>query len=264
MIPFIKMHSLGNDVIVLPQVEGLCEADIKRMAHRNYGIGCDQVMGLGSPMQIWNQDGTKALACGNGTRCVIEYLNPPYNEKITIEGPVGPLIGWKTQDGLVHVQQGYPLVGVITHKGVETAMPTLDLKDYEYDWGVPVSIGNPHLVISAPPPVSSSPLWRALAHHPAFPEGVNVSFVYEDQGVCVTTWERGVGLTLGCGSAACAVASTLFQGSFFPSSLSFEGSCRSLSLKMPGGTICVYETDQGIVHAAQAVTLYWGWWKRAG
>ena len=267
MIPFIKMHSLGNDIIILPQEIFLCDDEIKRMAHRNYGVGCDQIMRIesregGHRVRIWNQDGTPALACGNGTRCVIEYLNPPYGEKMTLEGPVGLLTGWKTTDGLVHVQQGVPLVGMIVHKGGKTRAPTLNLTEYGYDEGVPVSVGNPHLVVCSSPPDPSSPLWKALSQHPAFPEGVNVSFVYEDIGVCVKTWERGVGFTLGCGSAACAVASVLFQGPFFPSSLSFEGSFRSLELDMPGGRMCVYETDQGIVHAAPATTLFWGWWKK--
>ena len=256
------MHSLGNDIIILPQEISLCNEELKRMAHRNYGIGCDQIMALGAHIRIWNQDGTLALACGNGTRCVIDYLNPPYDEKITLNGPVGPLTGWKSTDGLVYVQQGVPLIGTIVHKGGATAVDTLDLSAYGYDHGIPVSIGNPHLVISARAPSPDSPVWKALSGHPAFPEGVNVSFVYEDgTEICVTTWERGAGLTLGCGSAACAVAYVLFQRPSFIVDFSPTSSGTPLSLRMPGGKIVVYETDQGMVHGAPTSTICWGWWK---
>lgn len=260
MISFIKMHSLGNDIIILPQEISLCNEEIKRMAHRNYGIGCDQIMALGTPIRIWNQDGTEALACGNGTRCVIDYLNPPCEEKIILHGPVGSLMGWKSADGLVYVQQGTPLIGAIVHKGEVKMIDTLDLHAYGYHQGIPVNIGNPHLVISGRPPSPDSPVWKALSHHPAFPEGVNVSFVYEETDVCVTTWERGAGLTLGCGSAACAVAYVLFQRPSFLTGFVPIRPGMPLTLAMGGGAIVVYETNEGIVHGASTSTICWGWW----
>ncbi len=262
MISFVKMHSLGNDIIILPKEIDLSEEEIKLMAHRRYGIGCDQVMGLGSQVRIWNQDGTQALACGNGTRCVIAYLNPPYDQKVTLSGPVGPLTGWKTPEGLVHVQQGHPLVGVITHKETMALTNTIDLSAYGYHYGVPVNIGNPHLIIPGLPPEPSSPIWHALVAHPAFPEGVNVSFVHKDPEIRVTTWERGAGLTLGCGSAACAVAAVFFQNPSFMSNISPVDSRNSISLWMPGGKIWVRFTEQGLVHAAPTSTICWGWWQK--
>ena len=257
MIPFVKMESLGNDIILLPQESLLEKSKIQRLAHRHYGIGCDQVMMLGSMLRIWNQDGSSAQACGNGTRCVVAYLHPPMEQKITFQGPAGPLVGWRSRDGRIHVQQGVAHVGVIQVHDRRKIMPTLALQNFQDGLeGVPVDVGNPHLVIMIHPPEPSSPLWPSLSSHPAFPQGVNVSFVNPNPGslapLQVTTWERNVGFTLGCGSAACAVAAVLLA----------QGEARdTLSLQMKGGEITVTRNPNGLlVHAATATLIGHGWW----
>lgn len=248
MIPFIKMVSLGNDIIVLPVSQEITSEQIKTLAHRNNGIGADQILMLGNPLKIWNQDSSVAEACGNGTRCVIAYLSPAVEEKISIPGPVGPLVGWYEKNHEVSVQQGNAVIGLIKIKNAEYHTEEISLSSYGLSSGIPIYMGNAHLVIFAAPPDDLK--WQTLVYHPSFPEGVNVSFVSRES-FYVTVWERGVGPTLGCGSAACAVASVLFS----------QGVPSPVTLQMPGGKISVAKTSLGLVHTAQVTTIAHGWWQ---
>ncbi len=251
LISFVKMHSVGNDIIVIPTGVSLSADDTRALCHRKKGVGCDQVMVLSDPMSIWNQDGFLAEACGNGTRCVIEYLAPPIGKVVTLQGPVGPLKGWRNSDGTVSVCQGKAHVGLIKAEKGNVSVPFLSLEEYgSHIKGIPVDVGNPHLVIV----LSQIPdLWLewvpSLSQHALFPKGVNISFVAKsrDDTYDVCVWERGAGATGGCASAACAIGAALARD-------------HEILLKMPGGAIAVTPSPDGWIHTAPVHVICQGHW----
>lgn len=250
-LPFVKMQSVGNEIIILPPEPRCYREDVRALCHRKTGIGCDQVMVLSDPMVIWNQDGSLAEACGNGTRCVISYLNSPLGEIVTLQSPAGTVTGWRNSDGTVSVCQGNARIGVVrTSKGDEV-VPSISLDAYDHRLhGVPVDMGNPHLVVVAQ---NMPPLWEqwspSLSH--LFPEGANISFVTQvgDDLYNVCVWERGVGPTQGCASAACAIAAVLDRN-------------EPLLLNMPGGEISVKSSPEGWIHTAPVSSICEGRWYR--
>lgn len=267
-IEFIKANSLGNDFVILKNVE-LKRDQIEKICSRRFGIGCDQILVLKqedneafipdkiNEFVIYNQDGTMAEACGNGTRCLVAWMAQHMekrNARIHLTGPVGNLFGWlDAKDGDIVVEQGKANVGSIIRYGELCEVPRLPINANGLVEGIPVSIGNPHLVIFTLEPLNFDFLGLMLSKHEAFPLGTNVSFVrwIGDGHVEVTIWERGTGLTLSCGSAACAVASVMF-------SLGQNGPLR---VEMPGGMITVWQDAEGtLFHKAPATFPFSGIW----
>lgn len=248
-IPFIKMHSIGNDMIVIDRYIPLTVQEIQSLCHRSYGVGCDQLLMLeGERLHIWNQDGSVALACGNGTRCIIELLADSSrmsqnSDHIMLQGPVEALEGWRRPDGQITVIQGAPSIKGITQARLEDHL----VKGYS------VCVGNPHWIFVQKPPAHH--LWQELSAHPAFPGGTNVSFVYRHKGQWYgQTWERGAGLTMGCGSGACAMAAVLWAEKYI------DSPC--LELRMPGGTITIRSGTSGYEHTAYVHKIAHGFWVR--
>lgn len=205
------MHGLGNDFVILdnPPLK-LTPEHIRHIAHRRYGVGCDQVLVLtASPhanahLEIWNADGTQVQACGNGTRCVIGLLATKNQtlplSPLTVLTPSGLLKGWLTAPQEVAVCQGEPAF---------LSSEPLNLSAWHLPMGWAVTVGNPHLVIFVEN-VMDIPLAKLgplLEHHPAFPHQTNVEFVQVGEtGLRVRIWERGAGETPACGTGACASA----------------------------------------------------------
>ncbi|GAB4232362.1 MAG: diaminopimelate epimerase [Kiloniellaceae bacterium] len=225
--PFIKMHGLGNDFVVVDarsEPFQLTDAMAKAIADRREGVGCDQVLIMEPPtngsadvfMRIRNHDGGEVGACGNGTRCVAALVMGELGrEAITIETTAGLLQAKAAGDGRVTVDMGearldwrdIPLAPVeggerdTLHLGIENG----PLKD-----PVGVSMGNPHAVFFVEG-VESLPLAElgpALEHHPLFPERANIGAaeVIGDNKLRLRVFERGVGETRACGTGACAAA----------------------------------------------------------
>ena len=218
-IPFLKMHGTGNDFVLLDgraQSLNLTQEQVLRLADRHFGIGCDQLVVLGPSqaadafMTIYNADGSEISTCGNATRCVADFLmKERAAPEATIETKAGIRKGWRAEDGAVTVNMGSPRwewrevplaeSRNTLHLGLEEGL----LAD-----PVAISMGNPHMIFFVRD-LAHIRLreWGAkLEHHPLFPERVNVSAV---QIINPTTlnmgvWERGTGITLACGSAACA------------------------------------------------------------
>ncbi len=252
-IPFIKMQSIGNIIIIIPQNVCLEKKQIQILCHYQRGLGCDHLMILSEPLQIWNRDGSVAMACGNGTRCVVAYLTDSVNQVITLQGPSGLLSGWKLSDGQVTVMQGKSRIGIMSACALTSF---ISLEAYNLPKAIPVDMGNPHLVIlfsenSLPDPSYISVVAPQLSVHPLFEQGVNVSFVHLKNNIDVITWERGVGFTQGCGSAACAIAAALD---------SIGHSDWPITLHMKGGNISVMPTDRGWEHTAPVAWIADGFW----
>ncbi len=222
---FFKYHGLGNDFVVLDRrASGLdLDADTsRRLCDRHFGIGADGVLtilpeaGTAGRMVVHNADGSVAEMCGNGLRCVVKYLadrtepRPAALDVATGAGVLRCEVEWGA-DGVERV--------TVAMGPAQLQAPILPptapfvRQPIEGHLGTAVSMGNPHLVLLDVPPTEAGRLGPALEVHPWFPQRTNVEFVRPrpEGGLEVTVWERGVGLTLACGTGACAavVASAL-------------------------------------------------------
>jgi diaminopimelate epimerase len=226
--PFLKMNGLGNDFVVVEartQPFSPTAAEVRAIASRVGGIGCDQLIAIEPPdpsqgdgvdarVRFWNSDGEEVSACGNGTRCVGWLLmQASGTDQATIETKAGRLLASRAGERLVSVDMGEP--GLDWRQiplAAEHDTRALDVTLYEHPalTGPPgcVSMGNPHVVFfvadSAQAPVREA--GPAVERHPLFPEHVNVGFaeIVDRNTIRLRVWERGAGLTLACGTGACA------------------------------------------------------------
>jgi diaminopimelate epimerase len=225
-IPFLKMHGLGNDFVILDgraRALDLSPGRIGTIAHRQLGIGCDQLIVLEKPtereadvfMRIYNPDGGEAGACGNATRCVASLL---MDERKTDHAIVQTISGLLDSQKAGMGANGLPVIAVdmgpakldwrdipvaaacdTNHMPVGTG-PLLD--------PVGTSMGNPHATffVDDLDSIPLAELGPRLEHHAFFPERANIGvaqMIGRDR-LRLKVWERGAGLTLACGSGACA------------------------------------------------------------
>ncbi len=222
MQPFSKYQGLGNDFVVIDcRATGSdVDADFsRRVCDRHFGVGADGVLtilpepGTAGRMVVHNADGSVAEMCGNGLRCVVKHLaelgsdRPQVLDVATGAGVLRCEIDWGIHGvervtvamGPAHLQA--PILPFVP------GTPGFVLQPIEGHKGTAVSLGNPHLVLLDVPPSEAGRLGPGLEVHPLFPQRTNVEFVQPraEGGFEVTVWERGVGLTLACGTGACAV-----------------------------------------------------------
>ena len=222
-LPFLKMHGLGNDFIVLDGRDGSPMPDAVQMqalAHRHLGIGCDQLMVLMPPvdgvdvvLDMFNADGSVAGACGNGTRCVADLIMAERNtDKVVIRTISGDLPAWRTdKDAPISVQMG-PVHTSWQDIPLTRDMDTLflDLGLADFGSATALSVGNPHAVFFVEDAEAVDiEKWGPIAEqHPIFADRANIEFVsvIARDTIRMRVWERGVGVTMACGSGACAAA----------------------------------------------------------
>lgn len=247
--PFRKMNGLGNDFAVLDaRLSGLRVDTVyaRRIADRSGGVGCDQVIVIEPSqradafMRILNADGAEVDACGNATRCVAALLAAEQGRNdVSIETGAGILHGLVRADGTVTIDMGPPRLGWNEIPLARAFDDTVAL-DVNFDGGEAgplsapgaVNVGNPHciFVVSDLEHYDLAAIGPRIEHDPLFPERVNVSLVQVlgDDAIRLVVWERGVGLTRACGTAACAAAvATARKG--------LTG--RKLSAGLPGGNL---------------------------
>lgn len=225
-LPFIKMHGLGNDFVILDgrdKKPALKAGDIQRIATRRVGIGCDQVIVMEPSqqadvfMRIYNADGGEVQSCGNAARCVAWLVMEEQGvDTLTIETKAGVLQCQRAGDRRVRVDMGKPTFNwqdIPLAKECDTLH--LDVTHSRLVDPAAVSMGNPHLVFVVPDvnTVNLAAIGPQLETHPLFPERVNVSVVHVDgkDKITLRVWERGAGLTLACGTAACAAVAVLHK-----------------------------------------------------
>ena len=220
-VPFIKMHGLGNDFVVLDARGRPVDLDPERVrgiADRHKGVGCDQVIVLEKTdtgladvsMRIFNADGGEVEACGNASRCVAALLMDELKrDHLIIETKAGLLDAEEGPDGAITIDMGrvkldwrdIPLRDAVDTLHVPVSMGPLSDP-------VAVNVGNPHAVFFIGPQenVDLAVLGPMLEHHPMFPERTNVEVVQviSPTRLRVRVWERGTGITLACGTGACA------------------------------------------------------------
>lgn len=251
-IHFTKMHGAGNDYIYvntllysIPNPEAASVAWSKP----HFGVGSDGLILIGRPtledadfsMRIFNNDGSEALMCGNGTRCVAKYV---YEKGLTTKTE----IRLETMSGIkilklhldsdnvvesVTVDMGEPRLDVPT-QFTGTEPTTLSLKDHGLMHGTFVSMGNPHFVtfVKDIQDIDIIKLGSVLEYDSAFPERCNIEFaeVKSDGSIRTRVWERGSGVTMACGTGACATAVAAAKNGL---------SGRSASIVMDGGTLTI-------------------------
>ena len=221
---FTKMHGQGNDFVVLDGVRqaiALTPAQVRRIADRHFGIGCDQVLlvepardrGNDFRYRIFNADGGEVEQCGNGARCFARFVldeGLTAKTEIRVETAAGVIVPKVLPSGQVTVDMGAPRFDprAVPFEAAE-AKPVSQI----HVAGVPVevsvlSMGNPHAVqvvedVERAPVGTQGPL---LERHAAFPQRVNAGYMQViDRGhVKLRVWERGAGETLACGTGACA------------------------------------------------------------
>jgi diaminopimelate epimerase len=219
-LPFLKMHGAGNDFVVLDgraRKLGFSPAQAKWIADRRIGVGCDQIIiiendieGAAAFMRILNADGSEAGACGNATRCVAALLAEESGaRRIAIRTISGLLEAEIQGPGLVEVDMGEP--GLQWDQiPLNAPADTLHLRIAMGPVEDPAacSMGNPHATFFVDDlthlPIET--IGPVLERHKSFPERANIGFarIEAPDRIRLRVWERGSGLTLACGSGACA------------------------------------------------------------
>jgi len=227
-LKFSKMHGLGNDFVVLDGVRQpltLTPAQIRHLADRHFGVGCDQILlvekasgpELDFRYRIFNADGGEVEQCGNGARCFVHFVREQGltgKNEIRVETMSGVISPRLEADGNVTVDMGLP---VFEPEKIPFISPTTDLVQTlrvgdEEVAITAVSMGNPHAVqvvadVDAAPLAAQGPL---IESHPRFPQRVNAGFmqIAGRQAIRLRVFERGAGETLSCGTGACAAVVT--------------------------------------------------------
>jgi diaminopimelate epimerase len=217
---FTKMHGLGNDFVVFDERSaplGLDAARAAAICDRHTGVGCDQLISIEAPppgadafMRIRNPDGSEAGACGNATRCVASLLFAESGQRRQIIRTIsGDLATDVAEDGTVQVDMG---PARLDWQEVPLARPMntlhLDLEDGPLMDPAACSIGNPHATffLDFLDELDIPSIGPVLENDPLFPQRANIGFVQvlSRDRLRLRMWERGAGMTLACGSGACA------------------------------------------------------------
>lgn len=261
---FTKMHGLGNDYLyVYGEVPDNIVSISQRLSERHFGAGSDGMIYISKSqvadfkMRIFNADGSEAKMCGNGIRCVGKYVyDKGYTDKRNIS--VETLSGIKYLE-LQAVNGRVKSVTVDMGKAEAQKPTTVEIDGEAFDI-IPVSVGNPHCVIFVED-IEKAPLWTVgpkLERHPMFPDGVNVEFcqVITPDKIRMRVWERGSGVTMACGTGACAsvMAAISVGKSSYDDTVLVEldggtlkiGIASDNSVKMTGPAETIYEGDTEI------------------
>ncbi|MBP6709254.1 MAG: diaminopimelate epimerase [Candidatus Accumulibacter sp.] len=268
---FAKMHGLGNDFVVLDGIRQSVElsaAQLRFLADRHFGIGCDQVLlveparqpGVDFRYRIFNADGGEVEQCGNGARCFVRFVHEQgltTQREIRVETMAGVIVPRLEENGLVSVDMGLP---TFAPDKIPFATATNDLQQPllladEEICITAVGLGNPHAV-QVVADVDSAPVERQgplIESHPRFPQRVNAGFmqVVNPHAIRLRVFERGAGETLACGTGACAaVVSGIARGLL----------ASPVAVEMRGGELTVAWNGQAtqVLMTGPAVTVYKG------
>lgn len=225
-LSFTKMQGLGNDFVVIDaysQSVSLTPAQIKKIADRHFGVGCDQLLLVEKPSsadadfryRIFNADGGEVEQCGNGARCFVRYVHDKgltQKSQICVETACGIIYPKLEENGLVTVDMGAPRFEPAQIPFIaDKAAPTYTLKVGNETVSIAtVSMGNPHAV-QIVADVENAPVQTQgamIETHERFPKRVNAGFmqVVNPHQIKLRVFERGAGETLACGTGACAAA----------------------------------------------------------
>jgi diaminopimelate epimerase len=264
-LKFTKMHGLGNDFVVIDAVNqriSLSPEQLRRLADRHLGIGCDQVLLIEKAegdadfrYRIFNADGGEVEQCGNGARCFVRYVHDhgmTGKKEVRIETLSGVVIPKLEANGEVTVNMGVPKFdpGEIPFIADQRALTyPLRLDDKEVEISV-VSMGNPHAVqvvsdLDDAPVLTEGPL---IEKHSRFPQRVNAGYmqVIDPHHIRLRVYERGAGETLACGTGACAAAVAGIQRGLLESPVRVSFSTGNLFIRWEGENQPVWMTGPAI------------------
>jgi len=264
------MHGIGNDFVVFDTFKeslSLSREQVRHIADRQYGIGCDQVLLL-EPSEgvadvryrIFNTDGGEVMQCGNGARCAAVYLKEKglvTKNEIIAETGAGQLILNIENDGCVTVNMGVPQF--------EPAKIPLQIDEYSEQYRLilgeneitfsAVSMGNPHaiIVIDDIDTAAVDIIGPELQENGIFPESVNVGFmqILNQRAFKLRVYERGSGETLACGSGACAAMVIACQQGYLEGTIDAELRGGHLTLRWAG-------EGEPVLMAGPATTVFEG------
>jgi diaminopimelate epimerase len=247
-LSFTKMQGAGNDFVVLDctrQPFSLNSSQLKKLADRHFGIGCDQILVVEPSRQadadfryrIFNADGGEVEQCGNGARCFVKFVHQrglTAKRELRVETLGGTIQPRLEEDGEVSVDMGRPTTPVIERLNVQGR--PLEITT--------LSIGNPHAV-QLVPDVASAPVATqgpAIETHPRFPNRVNAGYmqVLDRHGIALRVWERGAGETLACGTGACAAVVAGIWRKLLDSPVKVETRGGTLTVAWAGGENAVF------------------------
>lgn len=251
MLKFTKMHGIGNDFVVIDAINQKVELtvdQIRLLADRRFGVGCDQLLLVEQPSQsavdfkyrIFNADGSEVAQCGNGARCFARFVHDKgLTDKTTIavETASGVIYPSLKSEGEVTVDMGLPrflpsdIPFDADKQSVTYRLPLTERKDVEIS---AVSMGNPHavLLVDDIETADVETLGAIIERHHQFPERVNVGFmeVVNPSQINLRVFERGAGETLACGTGACAAVVSGIQRGLL---------AREVRVKLPGGELLI-------------------------
>ncbi|MFB0982042.1 MAG: diaminopimelate epimerase [Alteromonadaceae bacterium] len=256
LVNFSKMHGLGNDFLVLDNVTQnvyLSNEQIKHLAHRNFGVGFDQVLVVEPPYdpdldfhyRIFNADGSEVGQCGNGARCFAKFVRLKgltNKNKIKVSTQSGKMTLFVERDGNVSVNMPTPKFepSQVPFTAQKVEGTYILRSDEETVLCGVVSLGNPHCVLTVDSIIDApvETLGKALSHHERFPQQVNVGFmeIVSPDYIKLRVYERGAAETLACGSGACA-AVVIGQTQ--------NKLGRDVTVELPGGKLKVYWKGPG-------------------
>ena len=270
-IRFTKMHGLGNDFVVIDavtQAVAMTDKLARRLADRNTGIGCDQILLVEPPTQpdvdfkyrIFNADGSEVAQCGNGARCFAKFVRDRRltgKSKLSVETHAGIL-----QLSIDDKQSYTAALGIpnfepaqIPFEAEQRALTyAIDVNETSVNIAA-VSLGNPHAVLQVAD-IQQAPIDKLgplLESHPRFPERVNVSFMalVSRHEINLRVYERGAGETQACGSGACAAAVAGITQDLLDS---------PVKVNLPGGSLTItwQGENQPVSVTGPATTVYQG------
>ena len=270
---FTKMQGRGNDFVVIDATRApftLTASQIRTLADRRFGVGCDQVLVVEAPpdaradfrYRIYNADGGEVEQCGNGARCFMVFVRKHgLSDKttLTVETLGGTIVPELNDDGEVTVDMGVPRFrpeDVPFVGGVGATAEALDVAGARVEVSV-LSMGNPHTVqvvadVSRAPVATQGPL---IENHPRFPQRVNAGYmeIVDRANIRLRVWERGTGETLACGTGACAAVVAGIRRGLLD---------REVRVATRGGTLSVtWTSDSAPVRMkGAATTVFEGEW----
>jgi diaminopimelate epimerase len=253
-LTFTKMHGAGNDFVVIDACRApfaLDAGQIRRLADRHFGIGCDQVLVVERPTgegsragadfryRIFNADGGEVEQCGNGARCCVKFVHAKGLSKkreIAVETLGGMIRPRLEEDGEVSVDMGPP-------DPEDPLMQSIEVDGARVELAI-LSMGNPHAVqrvadVNAAPVEVQGP---AIERHPRFPKRVNAGFmqVLDSHRIALRVYERGAGETLACGTGACAAVVAGIRQGWLESPVEVQTRGGRLTVEWPGGDNAVW------------------------
>jgi diaminopimelate epimerase len=270
-LKFTKMHGAGNDFVVIDGVRqhiDLSPENIRYIADRNFGVGCDQLLLVEKAQhkdadfryRIFNADGGEVEQCGNGARCFVRFVHDhklTHKREIVVETKSGLISPCLEEDGRVTVNMGAPIFEPAMIPFVSDSHEVIQALQIGADTMqiTAVSMGNPHAVqvvadVETAPVAAHGPL---IEHHPRFPKRVNVGFmqILDRNHIKLRVFERGTGETLSCGTGACAAVVAGIQRGLLD---------KSVQVITRGGTLSITWNGTGspVLMTGPAITVFEG------